>query len=173
MVSLRAFVSAVQEAISKASENLAKYNEDLFDKYFYQTTADGTVVTADTDPSKLAAGKSPSLKAKSVTIEYPRETPEGVKQVEVQVPLITLSPLSMTQIEEAKVKVDFALAIIDGELQLEFPKGGQRPAADGSGGGNKPAMGSVEITMKPADMPEGVKVVVEGYEKVLKSQVPN
>ncbi|MGD1845737.1 MAG: DUF2589 domain-containing protein [Salibacteraceae bacterium] len=174
MLSLENFVSAVQEAVAKASENLAKYNEDLFDKYFYQTDADGHVVTADTDPEKLM-GQSPTLKAKSVTIEYPKETSKGIEQVEVQIPLITLSPLSMTQIEEAKVKVDFQLAVIDGQLQLQFPKANSRgKAADSAGNtGTKPAMGSVEIHIKPAEMPEGVKVVVEGYEKVLKSQVPN
>jgi hypothetical protein len=62
---------------------------------------------------------------------------------------------------------------VEDELQLLFPKEktgkksffGRDPQKYGT-------MGRIEITVSPSDMSEGMKTIVEGYEKALKSQIP-
>ena len=115
------------------------------------------------------AGNSKSsgvLTPKTVVMEYPKETANGMESVEVQVPLLTLAPLSMSQIEKATLIADFELEIINDEVQICFVDEKRRRRRDNG------TRGSLEITISPQEPSNGLKTLIEGYEKALKSQIP-
>jgi hypothetical protein len=169
MISLKSFIHAIQDAIVSANHSLMEQNEGLLEKYFE---------SAGDEDSK--EGELQTLKAKSVVVEYPHPAADGkFDMIKVHVPLITLVPLAMSQIEKAKLSVDFEMKIINNELQLNFPSGsrskksffGKKKKQDNDD--VSASMGHLEITLSPHESSEGLKEIVEGYENVLKSQIPH
>jgi len=115
----------------------------------------------------LAPGK---LRARNVIIEYPQQSSDGkVEYVDVEVPLITLSPITTSHIEKATLKANFEMEIVNGELQINFTNRDRPPL----GKRNKTTRGQLEITIAPTESPEGLQQLVESYEKVLMSQIPS
>jgi hypothetical protein len=162
MISFKSFVEAVHNAIIEASNTLMDKNVGLLDKYFEETTR---TVTPD--------GGTPTTKStlvpKNVILEYPLLTADGnVETTEIQVPLITMVPLSMSQIEKATLSADFEMEIVDGEVQLSFPA---RKSDKMFGKKSKSTTGKLEIVISPQESSEGLKLIVEGYEAVLKRQL--
>lgn len=161
MISLKAFVAAIQEAIMQAHDSLSTSNIAVLDEFFTEE---------DIDPDDESQGKK--LTPKSVTVEYPTAAvdQDGNPQVtEIQVPLITLVPLSITQIESAKISADFDLEVENGELQLVFSKRRGRWWSRGS----DTKANRLELTITPIDTSDGLQVLVEGYEAILKRQTSN
>lgn len=173
MISLKAFVNAIHDAILSANDMLSDQNLEIFNKYFEIDTNAQQGQEANQDASE-EAGLSHTLKARSVVIEYPQQTSEGMKMVGVEVPLISLVPLSLPQVEKVKLAADFKVQVTNDELQLLFPK--ERPPGRKPLFGKDPqkegAPGRIEITIAPGELSDGLKVLVEGYEKALKSQIP-
>lgn len=154
MISFKAFVEAIHDAIINASNTLMDKNIDLIDNYFVESENKDT-------------GKQ-TLTPKNVILEYPVLTSEGeVTSTEIQVPLITLVPLATSHIEKATLTAEFEMEIVDNELQLNFPshKGGvfQKDS--------KTNTGKLEIVISPQESAEGLKLIVEAYETVLKRQI--
>ena len=127
----------------------------------------------DPDEAKLPETESRSLRPRSVVVEYPRKTEDGVEQVEVHIPLITLVPLSMSQVKEAKIKLDFDLILNkeEQEIQLSFPSPGRRRGARKEGGSG--STGNLEVRIEVLDPSEGLRTVVEGYGRTLRAQMPH
>lgn len=208
MISFKAFINAIHDAILSANDSLMERNTGLLDKYFnipedeesVRKTIDEALEASKSIYSKkgeesqeeykkvikgLQYAKkamsedeadenvkaSGALSAKSVVIEYPHQTANGIEYTEVHVPLITLVPLSMSQIKEAKLTTEFELQLVDDEVQLNFDPGKSK----GKMFGKKPdsTFGRLEITISPHDSSEGLKRLVEGYEKALKAQIPH
>jgi Protein of unknown function (DUF2589) len=164
MISLKSFVRAIHSAIMQAHDSLMTSNVEILNEFFHEAPKD----TNDKDAGDKVGEKT--LKPKNVIVEYPVLTASGkLETAEVHVPLITLVPLSISQIEKAKLTVNFDLEAVDGELQLTFMKQ--------SGGGlfsGKPKIerNNMEITIAPIQTSEGLKLLVEGYEAILKRQIP-
>lgn len=116
--------------------------------------------------SKESAIAPGTLSPKTVVVEYPRETENGMESVEIHVPLLTLTPISMSQIEKAVLTADFDLEIVNDEVQLNFTDSKTRK------GKNNVTRGSLEITITPQENSDGLKQLIQGYEKALKSQIP-
>ncbi len=156
MISFKSFVTAIHEALISASDSLMDKNVSILDKYFIETSTPGPVSAKNT------------LIPKTVILEYPHLTADGkIESLEVAVPLITLVPLTMSQIEKATFIADFEMDIIDGELQLNFSN-----SRVGTGFfKKKPKVAKLEITLAPQETPEGLKLLVEGYEAILKRQI--
>lgn len=110
-----------------------------------------------------------TLSPKSVVIEYPHQTQNGIEFIEVHVPLITMVPLSMSQIEKATLKAEFEIEIINDEVQLSFTDNKRNTSRRKS----KTTRGKLELTISPHETSEGLKQLVEGYEKILKAQLPH
>jgi hypothetical protein len=116
-------------------------------------------------------GEDNPLRARSVIVEYPHLTSQGtIEQHNVHVPLITLVPMDMHQIEKAKLTAEFEMEIVDNELKLNF---GPRRSGKIFGKKSESTYGTLEITISPQEPSEGLKSMVEGYEKSLKSQIPH
>ncbi len=163
MINLKQFVQAIHDAVLLANNSLMDKNIDLLDKYFDRYYADPNI-----------PNDKNSLMPKMVILDYPIPTSENsdnqVTQTQVQVPLITLVPLSMSQIEKAVIRAQFEMDIVDDELQLNFV--GKRTGGTGLFGGKKEDhQCELEITISPQEMSEGLKIIVEGYDAMLKRQI--
>jgi hypothetical protein len=156
MITLKQFIRAIHEAVVQASDSLMDKNIGLLDHYFEQSSTD-----------------EKALVPKTVNLEFYSLSADGASQVnKVQVPLVTLVPISIPRIERATLTTDFEMEVVDGELQIDF-KGSRRPSALGKMFGNDhdKRVGRLEIVMTPQDTPEGLRLVVDAYESTLKRQL--
>jgi hypothetical protein len=150
MLSLKLFIEAVHDAIIKANRTLYDNSEMFLLKFFSQDPGDAT-----------------KLLPKTVTFDFPDLTASGkVVNVDVKVPLITLVPITNTQIEKATFTFEFEVQEIDGELKLNFIKTGGFIHKKLK---TKPS--KVEIVITPQQSPEGIKLLVEEYERMIKKQL--
>ncbi len=148
-------------ALQKVQKAIEELSEALAQKAGKET---------DSDRARFREG----LRARMVTIQYPHQTAEGVVMGDVRVPLITLVPLSMTQVSEVKLRSRLEIEIQDDEVFVSFP--GRQPGAQADAEGDGSELGtiaSLEITLTPHTGSEGLRKIVEGYEKVLRAQIPN
>ena len=119
------------------------------------------------------------LKPKMVTIQYPKQTSDGIKMVDLKVPLITLVPISASKIEELNMRMGLEVMMVDGKPVVQFSNASQSqqsspPKGDGEKGKDKHSpMGYLDIKITPDESPQGLKKLIEGYEKVLRAQIPH
>ncbi len=165
MISLKSFISAIQEAIINASDTLIDKNVGLFDKYFQEVNSENKEEETGNPKNKSV------LEPKMVILEYPTLNANGEVEVsQVHVPLITLVPWQMPQIEKAVLTSDFLIEIVDDEIQLNFAK----PKSTGGLFWKKKEQQErckLEITLKTQETTEGIKLLVEGYEAILRRQI--
>lgn len=172
MISFKSFVGAIHDAILKANDALMDKNTDLLNKYFVETSAD----TKDADNKVVLDDNGQPvqktvLEPKSVILDYPVfDDDGGLQKREIHVPLITLVPLATSQIEKAVLKSDFQMQIVNDELQMEFVS--RKNSKSGFFKNSKSSKGSIEIVISPQDTSEGLKLLIEGYETLLKKQIP-
>ncbi|MFN8366745.1 MAG: DUF2589 domain-containing protein [Candidatus Kapaibacterium sp.] len=116
-----------------------------------------------------------SLRAKTVTLQYPDQTSSGTIMRNVEVPLITLIPVNMTKVAEVKFKTNLELSIDGNDLKVAFPTPASAPSYTDLKGTTVPSAhtASIEITLTPQESSEGLKKMIEGYERALRSQIPN
>ncbi|HSS79312.1 MAG TPA: DUF2589 domain-containing protein [Thermoanaerobaculia bacterium] len=134
--------------------------------------------------STALEGSTGVLQPKLVAIDYPMITSEGPTVHTVHVPLITLSPYSATQISKLTFKADLEVQSTDeGKLQVAFlPSGSsvQPPPAKKSSGAKRgaedstslTANASIEIVIEGTPAADGLRKVIEGYERALRAQIP-
>lgn len=181
MIRLKAFVEAIHEAIINANNTLMDKNVGLLEKYFRKERPSDSLqnITSEhvnkdrveNSPPNTTSGTD-NLVSRNVVLSYPVYSENGiVHQKNIQVPLITMVPLGMSQIEKATLTAEFELALVDDELQLHFPnskKGGLFNKKDIN---QKTTNGKLEIVISPQEPSEGLKLVVEAYEASLKRQI--
>ncbi len=172
MINFKSFVLAIHNAILKANDALMDKNTDLLSKYFIETSVDvkdeenNIIVDENGEPEKKNI-----LEPVSVVLDYPVIDDNGdLQKTEIHVPLITLVPLSTSQIEKAVLKADFQMQIVDDELQMDFVE--RDDSKNRFFKNSKSSKGSLEIVISPQDTSEGLKLIIEGYETLLKKQIP-
>lgn len=152
MISFKLFVEAIHHAIVSASDSLMDKNEGLLDKYF-EKPVDGIGKAKDKG----------ALVPKIVQLEYPTLDDAGaVTTTTVQVPLITLVPVTASKIEKATVTAEFALEVINDELQISFPN---KKTSENA------TVGKLEIVISPQELTDGLELIIEGYASALKRQI--
>ena len=174
MISFKAFIRAINDAIFEANSGLEQNNLNLLNDFFVNEDGKSPQEVYINDNGEtnedVAAGKD-TFKPRTVKIQYPDNS--GGSPVEVNVPLITLVPITASKIDVVKLSSEFRMNIVDNELQLDFPKKG----VSGSGSilEKKPigTLGKLEIILRPGEVSEGLDSIIEGYEKVLKMQIPH
>ena len=98
------------------------------------------------DLEKDNNGNVTSYIPKSTTTEFLTRTTKGIETVKVQVPLIVLSAIASPHISKTDNNE---------ELFVEFEP-----------------ISKIEILLKNDETPEGLKKVIEGYERALRAQIP-
>ncbi|PTX59464.1 uncharacterized protein DUF2589 [Kordia periserrulae] len=183
---LDSLVNSIQAAAIAANEALHDRNKNLINLYFDKTdelterevknkiSKNNNLAPEDVEKimSSLASsfldkikGNSEKLIPKMVTVQFPRETNKGPVVHDVHVPLITLVPLSLTEVSNIKFKTDIEIKIIDDELNLSFPAKDNKETSDKT-------LTNIEINIDKSLPPEGLRKLIEGYERALRAQIP-
>ena len=111
-----------------------------------------------------------------VHLQFPKMTASGPIEHCVSVPLLTLSPIPSLQIGDVQVELDLEMLEDNGVLMVGFPK---REKGDTSLGpvSNEPKKGGsnakITINIKSHEGTQGTSALIEGYNKVLRAQLPN
>ncbi len=127
------------------------------------------------DKSDFHGKEHGALHPKMVTIKYPQNIGGKANEtIDVQVPLITLVSLSTSQIEELNLKIGLEIMLDGDELVVSFQGDvDQEGPATSSTNGDSPNKGYLEIKVNPKTPPEGLRKLVQGYERVLRAQLPH
>lgn len=126
---------------------------------------------SETEPKRASLPER--LRPKMTTLQFPHKTANGVVMSDVSVPLITLVPLSMTQISEVKFSTELEIQVENDELLVSFPatQSATPDVSESESQGSSRA--SLQITLTPHHGTEGLRKIVEGYEKILRAQIPH
>lgn len=161
MISFKSFIQAIHDAVLQANTILMDKNQDTLKTYFEPIHGEGGNTTDAIPLTKL--------KPKTVTLEYPHLDSEGhLLLTDIEVPIITLTPLNMSQIEKVTFTSEFEMQINNGELEIEFTN---RKQSGPFWNRKDTKTGKIEIVISPQDTAEGVKILVEAYENALKRQL--
>ncbi len=127
----------------------------------------------DTEESKDAdkegnehAAVPGSFSPKLVTLQFPFFKDGGIEYRDIHVPLITLMPISSAEINEVTLETDIVISESDDEVHLNF----ERKILSRMFGKAKP--GRLKIKVSPREPADGLQIVLDGYEKLLRSQMP-
>ena len=152
MIKLDVLIDAIHDAVVSANESLMDKHIGLIDKYFFKREGED------------------ALEARTVILKYPQTTESGVKMIDVKVPLITLVPVSGSEIEELKFALDLNILQVGDNLEVSF---GEMPDTKRRKDENKSSsVAHLEMTIKPTKTTEGLKKLIEGYERALRAQIP-
>lgn len=168
MISFKSFVKAIHSAIVDSSDQLMSKNLEIFNKYFENKEEE----VIDTNGNKKMKS---TLVPRTVTMTYPEtneisdsdENKYSLKMAPIEVPLVTLIPMTLCNIEKAVFTAEFEMEILNDALQINFIKS-QSSVLPRSTGKNT---GKLELTLSPHETAEGLKVLIESYETFLKRQI--
>ena len=112
------------------------------------------------------------LKPKTMQMAFPDKDHNGPKISYVDVPIITLTPISSQKIHEVSIKANLEVTANDqNELFVAFPKQTQRGIFSKSQERSTSNV-EIEIKLQGGETPEGLQKLVEGYERSLRAQIP-
>lgn len=153
MIKLSSLVSAIQAAAQEASKAVAAEQLKILGKYFHGFS----------NGASLSAGDV--LTPIMVRMAFPRETPDGPEQHDVYVPLIVMVPMAALQLTQMEIDLDVQ-AVIEGEEMLIGT-----PIGEIQG---KEERTNIKIRMRldVTGMPDGAQIIIEGYSKALRAQIP-
>lgn len=164
MISFKEFVHAIHAAVLEANNTLMDKNQEILKKYFKEVPD-----TSDTSKDDPKGNVPLRLEPLTVNLEYPHLDSDGkVELTDISVPLITLAPLNMSQIEKVTFSSEFEMLVNEGELEIDFSN---RKRSNMFSKKDKSKVGKIEIVVTPQDTAEGIKILVEAYENVLKRQL--
>lgn len=201
MLKFDRLVEAIQHSVISAAQALRERNREiLYDEYFHMVSQDTTVkgAAAASDRSGQTAqgtgqgsgqgtgqgggsdgGEAlvvegvPEFNPRMVAINFPKSTPDGPDVHTVMVPLISVLPINHLAIQEMAVELDLEIQEDDGELTVGFVKKTTRRSIFGdSSSDNAHNLAKITIKVKSMEAPDGFQTVVDGYDKVLRAQVP-
>lgn len=108
---------------------------------------------------------------KMVAMAFPSQSQEGAGSTIVNVPLITLCPISSPRIKDVKFVTDLEVTSDDSdELYVAF-RSPQKSSGEHSEF-NDSTNTRIEISLVGHEPPEGLQKIIEGYEKALRAQIP-
>lgn len=153
MIQLKKLVEAVNDAAEIANATLVHSYDQVIDNFF------------DKDP------KTGEYQAKTIVIEYPVVADDGtIEKRKVDVPLITVVPISSARIEDLKFTTELEIAIENNDLMVSFsPTKREGFLPKGKKGAS---IATLEINVRPQENTEGLNKLIEGFEKQLRAQIP-
>lgn len=152
MIRVDQFIATIHQAVLSANELFHHEQRKMLETYF-EPTAKG--------PDKGV------LKPRTVAMEFPEQTADGVVMRHIHIPLITLVPVTTAQVAEVKFKSNLEIQTDNDHILMGFATA-RTPAGESA-----PASASIEISITPQPHAEGLRKLIEGYEKILRSQLPN
>lgn len=165
MIKMDALVHAIQSAVVGANSELQGQSQEFLDRFFLPVAGKEE---SDDEPSSRDV-----LRPRYVTMEYPTETSKGIKTLLVDVPLISLVPIVHSRIKEVTFRS--ALEVTneeDGSLSISFPSGAAKKSGFFSKENPAGHVAEVEIKITGDETPDGLQRLIEGYNRVLRAQIP-
>ena len=161
-------MEAIQQSINSAARSVEANGVRYVNKFFVEVDENGEAV--DREPGNFNLGAI--YKPKMVEMQFPRRTADGMDTVVAEVPLLVLSPLNTPKVEKVKFTADLEVSTNDdNEVLVSFPN--QKKESFFSGNGQEKSTNAhLEITIKAGESPEGLRKIIEGYERALRAQIP-
>ena len=160
-------MEAIQQSINSSARSVEANGVRYVNKFFVEVDESGEPIDKEAGNFNLGA----QYKPKMVEMQFPRRTAEGMDTVVAEVPLLVLSPLNTPKVEEVKFTADLEVSTnAQDELLVSFPD--QKKESFFSGDKSKNTNAHLEITIKAGESPEGLKKIIEGYERALRAQIP-
>ena len=139
------FLKLLHEAVNFASDSLLKKNQEIIESFF----------------SKVSCDDGDYFTPKTIKMDYPTiDENDEIIQKEIEVPLITLIPLTTTKLEKTTFTFEFQISEKDNDVSISFNKG-----VFGNGSNCK-----MELTITPDKNPEGISNIIDKYNKTLENQ---
>lgn len=174
MIKFSNLVTAIQNSAEQAAFAVSQENLKTLLTYF--NTVSENAPSQDENSSGegkvLTPGDFEHLIPKSIKLKFPKETPDGPQEHDVYVPLISLSPVTNMHVEEMEIEMDMEILEQDGDIMVGFPYQkksflGQSKATVSN------TNAKVKIKISPGGKTTGVNTIIEGYDKVLRAQIPS
>jgi hypothetical protein len=167
MIKFKALMNAIHQSIHSAAQAVEAEGVKHIETFFDAIKNDDIKQDDDNTAPETRITHRPKM----VAMAFPSRTDKGIESVMVNVPLITLSPVSSPRIQEVKFKAELDVSTNeDNELMVAFANSNKRGLL--SHCDHRVTNTSIEITLKGNEPPEGLQLVIEGYEKALRSQIP-
>jgi len=198
MIRFQALMHAVQQSIHSAAQAVESAGFKHIDKFFDEvidenskehqekskklSDAHEAINSGDVDKANellTELNEAPEnssqdnviYRPKMVAMAFPSQSDDGVDSTIVNVPLITLCPISSPRIKDVKFTAEMEVTTDDtDELFVAF-----RPpqVTGGRDGVTKDSTNTrIEISLVGHEPPEGLQKIIEGYEKALRAQIP-
>ncbi|KZN37141.1 DUF2589 domain-containing protein [Pseudoalteromonas luteoviolacea] len=163
MIEFQSLMKAIHKGVKDAAKSVEGETIDFVKRFF--------------DEHENEAGLPPSYSPKTCTMQFPSRSEDGIDTIEAQVPLLALVPISSPRITEVKFKTDLEISTNEHhKLMVTFAKNtqktGLRDKIMGPHSGENTANAHLEIVMTGHEPPEGLKKLIEGYERALRAQIP-
>lgn len=153
MIQLKKLVEAVNNAAEIANATLVNSYDQVIDNFFNKDEKTG------------------KFEAKIIVIEYPIVGDNGtIEKRLVEVPLITVVPISSARIECLKFITELEIAIDNEDLMVSFSPSNRESVATKGKKGTSHA--TLELYIQPQENTEGLNKLIEGFEKQLRAQIP-
>lgn len=107
-----------------------------------------------------------------VSMAFPNIESNHNTTVNINVPLIAITPISSPQIKEVKIKSNLDIyADENGEISIAWANNKKQGIFDCKSQNNATNT-EIEVTITGRESPEGLQRIIEGYERALRSQIP-
>ncbi|MDD1781669.1 DUF2589 domain-containing protein [Enterovibrio sp. ZSDZ35] len=169
MINLDALVSAVHLSVTQANQALQNENQELISRFFDEVPSSNSGMLGGTETPD--GTERTAYRPKYVTIEYPTDTSDGIKSLAVDVPLLTLVPVASPRVSEVKFKTNLEVNVNESNA-LEVSFTGNNSSGLFKSGKNPNHMAELEITINADEPPEGLRKLIEGYDRALRAQIP-
>ncbi|ADZ91887.1 DUF2589 domain-containing protein [Marinomonas mediterranea] len=164
MIEFEALMRAIHKSVKDAAKSVEGETVDFINRFFEETTDD-----------ESKSDNHSVMRPKTCTMQFPSRTADGIETVTAEVPLLALVPISSPRIMEVKFTTELDITTNkDEKLLVSFPKPRKRSffssndSSDGAPSGNA----TIEITLTGDEPPEGLKTLIDGYERALRAQIP-
>ena len=163
MIEFQSLMKAIHKGVKDAAKSVEGETIDFVKRFF--------------DEHQNEAGQPPSYSPKTCTMQFPSRTEDGIESVDAEVPLLALVPISSPRITEVKFATELEISTNEQDKLLvafaqKAPQSGLRSKLMGQAGSENTANAHLEITLTGNEPPEGLKKLIEGYERALRAQIP-
>lgn len=166
MIEFQALMRAIHKSVRDAAKSVEGENLDFIKRFFDEEERD--------DPND-PYNNEPILRPKTCSMTFPSRTPDGIENISAEVPLLALCPISAPKITEVKFTTELEITTNKkDQLMVSFPDPNRKRSFFKNKEedlGLNPTT-KIEIVIKGNEPPEGLKRLIEGYERSLRAQIP-
>lgn len=165
MIEFQALMRAIHKSVKDAAKSVEGETLDFIKRFFDEEERNDPKDPHNTDPV---------LRPKTCAMEFPSRTADGIEIVTAEIPILTLTPIASPRITEVKFSTELEITTSnDDKLMVAFPGPIKKKTLIGKGESSESTANTkIEITLTGSEPPEGLKKLIEGYERAIRAQIP-